>query len=83
MTGVFSDEDCTFNRLLEYLINSFLQDLYSVLKGFASLNEQIHIFHGLHKTHELRISVQLTFDGLEMFVRRNNCKLTMKVTQTL
>ena len=82
MTSVFSDEDCTFNSLLEYLINGFLQDLYSLLKGFARLDERIYIFHGLHKTHELGISVQLTFDGLETFFRQNNRKMTVKVTQT-
>ena len=82
MPGVFSDEDCTFNSLLEYLINGSLQDMYFVLKGFASLDERIDIFHGIHKTHKLRISVQLTFHSLETFIRRNNCNMTTKVTRT-
>ena len=65
MTRVFSDEDHTFDRLLEYLINGFLEDIYFVPKGIAGLDERINIFHGLHKTHKLRISIQLPLDGLE------------------
>ena len=68
MTRVFSDEDHTFDRLLEYLINGFLEDLYFVPEGIAGLYERINIFHGLHKTHELRVSIELPLDGLEKFV---------------
>ena len=69
MTRVFSDEDHTFDRLLEYLINGFLEDVYSVLEAIAGLDKRVNIFHGLHKTHELCVSIQLPLDGLEKFVR--------------
>jgi hypothetical protein len=71
MTRVFSDKDHTFNCLLEYPIDGFLQNMYFVPEGIASLDKRIHIFHGLHKTHEQRVSIQLTLDGLQTFVRQD------------
>jgi hypothetical protein len=82
VTRVFSDKDHTFDGLLEYPINGFLQDTDFVLEGIASLDERIDLFHGLHKTYELRVSVQLTFDDLESSVRRNDRKMVMEGKRT-